>query len=190
MNKNELRRYIRRLKKEQTIENLRRWSAEACDTLSLHSHVAEADTIVAYYPLPDELDIVPLLYSLVKAGKRVLLPRVASDTEMELCVFDGPSTLREGAFGILEPNTPAVNLGKTNETPQNKKITILVPGMAFTSDGRRLGRGKGYYDRFLGGLNEQSIEIYKIGVCYPYQLLENLPSAEHDMVMDEVIRVN
>ena len=68
-------------------------------------------------------------------------------------------------------------------TDYDKIDLALVPGMAFDAAGHRLGRGKGYYDRFLG----EHPHIYKIGVCFPFQRVAEVPSEAHDVVMDEVI---
>ena len=59
----------------------------------------------------------------------------------------------------------------------------LVPGMAFDAAGHRLGRGRGYYDRFLSA----HPPLYKIGVCFPFQRVAEVPSEEHDVAMNEVI---
>lgn len=60
---------------------------------------------------------------------------------------------------------------------------IIVPGMAFDKEGHRLGRGKGYYDKYLSLLDKN----YKIGICFPWQITENIPLDSHDMCVDEVI---
>jgi 5-formyltetrahydrofolate cyclo-ligase len=64
-----------------------------------------------------------------------------------------------------------------------KDAVIIVPGVAFDSKGYRLGRGKGYYDRYLGGLAEN----YKIGICFPWQMVEKVPTDSHDVCVNEVI---
>ena len=84
--------------------------------------------------------------------------------------------LQAGAFGILEPT------GKL--FTDYKKIDVaVVPGMAFDKEGRRLGRGKGYYDRFLRLLPN----TYKIGICFSWQLVDHVPTDEHDILMDQVL---
>ena len=62
---------------------------------------------------------------------------------------------------------------------------VVVPGMAFDKQGHRLGRGKGYYDRLLPKLTN----AYKLGVCFPYQYIEEVPTDEHDIRMDEVLTI-
>ena len=58
----------------------------------------------------------------------------------------------------------------------------VIPGMAFTLDGERLGRGKGYYDRLLAKMPM----VYKLGLCFPFQILDAIPTDENDVLMDEV----
>jgi 5,10-methenyltetrahydrofolate synthetase len=83
--------------------------------------------------------------------------------------------LAEGAFHILEP------IGE--QFADYEKIDVaLVPGMAFDAAGHRLGRGKGYYDRFLAA----HPHLYKIGVCFPFQHVAEVPVNEYDVCMDEV----
>ena len=64
-----------------------------------------------------------------------------------------------------------------------KDAVIIVPGVAFDNRGYRLGRGKGYYDRYLGCLAEN----YKIGICFPWQMVEKVPTDSHDVCVNEVI---
>ncbi len=81
-----------------------------------------------------------------------------------------------GAYGIEEPTE-----GKFNNL---KDIDLaIIPGVAFDRRGNRLGRGKGYYDRLLPFL----VGTYKLGICFPYQLLESVPTEDFDIRMNEVI---
>ena len=142
---------------------------------SLITHHSPLTTILAYWPLPDEVDIRPLLDHLVAEGKTVLLPRVTGDDSMELRRYTSREDLQEGAFHIMEPTGPLF--------ADDQQIQLaLVPGMAFDAAGHRLGRGKGYYDRFLA----PRPHIYKIGVCFPFQRVGTVPVDDHDVVMDEV----
>ena len=144
--------------------------------LSRHPRLADAHTVLLYSALPDEVPTLPLLNRLTAEGKTVLLPRVVSDTDMELRRYTGPHDLEPGAFGIMEPTGELF-------TDYDHIDVAVVPGMAFDREGHRLGRGKGYYDRFLARLPH----IYKIGVCFPFQLVDQVPTDAHDILMDEVI---
>ena len=106
----------------------------------------------------------------------MVLPRVTGPATMELCLYDGPVSLSEGAFGIMEPTGQAF-------TAYQEIDLAVVPGMAFDAQGNRLGRGRGYYDRLLPLLPR----AYKIGLCFPFQLIGNVPTQPTDIAMDEVI---
>ena len=175
LSKKELRALIRRRKSAFSTESLRELSQAIMERVFSHPQVAKAHTLMMYASLPDEVYTLDVLETLRQAGKRVYLPEVVSDTEMRLRVYEGLSSLSEGAFHIMEP-TGDICL---KDTPID---VAIIPGMAFDRQGHRLGRGKGYYDRFLRGLH-----LYKIGVCFGFQLLDAIPYDEHDVVMDEVV---
>ena len=178
MDKKELRRYIREQKRHFTPQQLGEMSLSIMSSLLSHSQIQKADTILMYHSLPDEVDTHSALDQLLAMGKKVFLPKVVSDTEMTIHEYTGADSLQPSEpYGILEPTTPELSI-------INCQLSIaIVPGMAFDKQGHRLGRGKGYYDRFLS----QIPNIYKIGVCFPYQMLESIPSESTDVVMDEVI---
>lgn len=133
-----------------------------------------ACTVAAFLPLADE---VPLREALAGwcSGRRVVVPRVEGDT-MRFFEYR-PEALRRGAFGIDEP------VG-TDECRPSQIDVMIVPGVAFTPDGGRMGRGRGYYDRYLS--QPEAARIYKIGVCFRCQLRRELPFEPHDIAMDEV----
>ena len=172
MTKQELRQFIRQQKQQHPTVD----ANAILLRLEQHPRIAEGQTILLYCALPDEVPTMELLDRLIAQRKRVLLPRVVSDTEMEVHCYSGKNDLEKGAFGILEP------VGE--RFTDNASIDVaVVPGMAFDREGHRLGRGRGYYDRFLSRIPY----IYKIGVCFPWQLVDSVPTDEHDIKMDCVI---
>ena len=177
MNKQELRRYIRSLSHRNRLLDSGQNQNPSLVILS-HPKVMVAHTILLYSALPDEVPTQMLIDELVLQGKKVLLPRVVSDTDMELRLYTGQSDLHKGAFGIMEP------VGEVFTHYERIDVGIM-PGMAFDAEGHRLGRGKGYYDRFLSRVPY----LYKIGLCYSWQLLDHVPSEEHDILMDEVLTI-
>ena len=178
MDKKELRRYIREQKRHFTSQQLGEMSLCIMSSLLSHSQIQKADYVLMYHSLPDEVDTHSALDQLLAMGKKVLLPKVVSDTEMTIHEYTGADSLQPSEpYGILEPTTPELSI-------INCQLSIaIVPGMAFDKQRHRLGRGKGYYDRFLSRIPN----IYKIGVCFPFQMLESIPSESTDVVMDEVI---
>ena len=182
MNKDSLRKHISQLKRQLTRQALDELSLAV--TERLERRLADAQTVLAYYSLPDEVCTHRLLDRLVAAGKTVLLPKVTSDTGMELHRYTGSCDLREGAFHIMEP---------VGEPVSDCHIDVaLIPGVAFDRQGYRLGRGRGYYDRFLSAISEKHTEVagiridVKIGICFPFQLVKEVPHDAHDVLMDEV----
>lgn len=134
-----------------------------------------AEKILMYHSLPDELSTRRFL---AKWGKRkkFFLPRV-NGVNLEILPYD-ETRLELGSFHIEEPT------GNDLTDPATIEL-VVVPGVAFDRQGRRLGRGKGYYDRFL-----QSSRATKVGVGYEFQLIDEVPSEPHDINMDIVVTPN
>jgi 5-formyltetrahydrofolate cyclo-ligase len=147
-----------------------------CSSLLSDGLWRAAGTVLLYHPLPGEVDTTMLLDKALLMGKRVLLPKVVGD-ELELRIYT-PDSLQQGAYSIMEPTGELFPVDSYHEIE-----LAIIPGVAFDRLGARLGRGKGYYDRLLS----QMPNAYKIGICFPFQLLERLPSEPHDVLMNEVI---
>ena len=179
MDKKELRRYIREQKRHFTPQLLGEMSLGIMSSLLSHPRVQKADAILMYHSLPDEVYTHSALDKLLAMDKKVFLPKVISDTEMTIHEYTGSDSLQPSEpYGILEPTTPEFSIFNSQFS-----IVVVVPGMAFDRQGHRLGRGKGYYDRFLSRIPN----IYKIGVCFPFQLIDNIPSEPTDILVDEVL---
>ena len=159
-----------------TQQELEAMSQPIMQALLADKAVAEARTILMYYSLPDEVDTHDAVNELVRRGKTVLLPRVIDGENMEIRIYEKPEDLQEGSYGIMEPT------GKPF-TDYAVIDVAVVPGMAFDGSGRRLGRGKGYYDRFL----PKAVNACKIGVCFGFQKLEAVPADGNDVRMDRII---
>ena len=184
MHKEKLRRQIRQMKRQFTPQQLEELSLPIVARLKVR--LTKAQTILAYYSLPDEVNTHLLLDELLAEGKEIFLPKVIDDEMMALVPYSGSQFLVEGAFHILEPDdtkgtVPFVYSGNTQKEPS--PLCILVPGVAFDARGHRLGRGRGYYDRFLTA----HPHIYKIGVCFDFQKVDEVPTDVYDISVDEVI---
>jgi 5-formyltetrahydrofolate cyclo-ligase len=127
-----------------------------------------------FAPMPTEPD-VDLLWSLgLVASHRVSYPRCEDDA----LSFRRVSALTElvpGRFGIREPE-PGPGLKELD--------LILVPGLAFTIEGSRLGRGAGFYDKFLSRTARTTL---KVGICFEFQLVAEIPDEPHDVRMDAIV---
>ena len=133
-----------------------------------------AEMIALYASLPDEPQTAEIIEQL-SHSHRIVLPRVAGE-DMDFYPYEADN-IKRGAFGISEPQSAdAISPAEVD--------LIIVPGVAFTRNGKRLGRGKGYYDKYL---SKEGFRATKIGVCYNEQLVEEIPDEPHDIIMDDVI---
>ncbi|HON88706.1 MAG TPA: 5-formyltetrahydrofolate cyclo-ligase [Spirochaetia bacterium] len=146
--------------------------------------------ICAFLSMPDELDTGPLITAALNQNKHVYVPRIeGSDIDFVILETDWNSWTKD-AWNIPVPpgELPAVKPELFIQEPS----LIVVPGLAFDTTGRRLGRGKGFYDRYLGKLLAVSKQLQKpmpflVGVGLELQLVESVPADDHDFRVDTVI---
>ena len=151
-------------------------SRKLCARLLADPGWERARRVGLFVPLPTEPDVQGLRVAAEASGREVALPRWNSGRgsyEFALLAGEPPVT---GQFGIAEPGPgcPAI--------AANQLDLILVPGLAFTPDGRRLGRGRGFFDRLLA-----DVAGGRIGVAFDWQLVEELPTEAHDIRVDCVV---
>ncbi len=169
-------------------EDSRVWSGTAAS--KLYSRLAGAKRVMLYWPLGTavrgapvaEVDLRALVSSLIGNGVEVSLPRtdwVTGEVEPRM-VRQVPLDLAVGRFGVSEPvdRCPA---------PRLPPEIVIAPGLAFDLSGGRLGRGAGFYDRFVGNLRRNPLGTVRvIGVCFGMQLVDRVPREATDELMDEV----
>ena len=187
-------------------------SRKICDIILASGRYTSCTTLLAYMPLADEVDIQPVITDALNKRKKVFLPRVFPDTnKMEFYRYEADTKTSSGSFGIQEPEaddaksfsrflekmsineySPAAHSSNFVDIPEpsqsEEHILVLVPGRAFTKSGKRIGRGKGFYDIYLSSL-PQIFDIKKSGVCFSEQLLAELPTTPDDIMMDNVFYI-
>lgn len=178
MDKKALRAEIRRRKANCSTLELQCQSNKICEWILDDGVFWASHFILLYSPLPDEVDVSPLISAAFNAGKTVVLPVVDGDN-LILKHCNGFSEMKVGTYNILEPTGQLLSI-----SDYHKIDLVIIPGMAFDHHRQRLGRGKGYYDRLLPLLHN----AYKMGVCFDFQFLEVIPSEKRDVMMDEVIK--
>ncbi|MEM7807137.1 MAG: 5-formyltetrahydrofolate cyclo-ligase [Planctomycetota bacterium] len=136
---------------------------------------SEAKTLVTFANAGDEPAVVSLLLDAWNRGVTCLATRVA-DEELELVSVEPTTRWRLGRLRVPEP------VGEPCEI-RAEGVFVLVPGVAFTADGRRLGRGGGYYDRLIASLPG----AFFCGVCGDDRLLDDLPTEPHDRRVDAIV---
>ena len=172
MDKKELRNTIKALKKQHTKDQLLEQSEVILSKLEQHLDFQKANVVMIYSALPDEVQTSAFLEKW-RHKKKIILPTVVGDDiiPVELAENTGFAV---GDFNILEPQ---------NEPYNGDYDLIVVPGVAFDRKGNRIGRGRGYYDRFLC----KHLNVKRIGICFDFQLVDEVPTEPNDIRMDEVI---
>lgn len=150
-------------------------SREIFAAVSSLPEFAAARTVAAYISLRDEPSTADFL-RFAATERRIVVPRVEGE-HMNFFEYR-PEAMVRGAFGILEPASDAAPCAASDID------LMIVPGTSFTRDGRRMGRGGGYYDRYLA---QCGLHAFTVGVCFGVQLSDDLPSEPHDRRVDMVI---
>ena len=153
-------------------------AAQVVVSLASRPEWARASSVLLFAPLPDELDVWPLVELALMAGKTVALPSFAPETNCYVArqIVDPVRDVVVGKFGVREPASACV------EVPLNQLDLVLVPGIAFDARGGRLGRGKGFYDRLLAGVRGT-----KCGVAFDEQLVDAVPVGPHDIRLNCIL---
>ncbi|MBR4180500.1 MAG: 5-formyltetrahydrofolate cyclo-ligase [Treponema sp.] len=191
ISKQELRKSIKSLC-EQNKDNLAAQSKQICELILASPQYKDAEQIFAYMALADEVDLGEVIRSALRDGKKVALPKIMDFEKgvMQFFYLDTVQTLNSqtqaGTLGISEPDPKLLQAADAN-TLKDSSILILVPGRAFTKEGDRLGRGKGFYDRFLADdLLRGARDAVMAGVCFDFQIKKSLPVDDRDIRMNLV----
>lgn len=170
----------------------RQLQKEALKTLSIHQKQMEshqlyqllletaawqgAGTIAVTLSMPLELDTAPIIEAAWSANKKTVVPKIVHH-QMIFVPFDDASNLQTGQLSIREPVTDSA-------VPENKIDLVIVPGLAFTKNGARLGFGAGYYDRFLENYTGKTVAL-----ALSRQVKNALPIESHDQRIQEVLTI-
>ena len=175
MDKKELRSRIRQLKRAMTEEQINTASAKLGELFVNTPQYKNAKTIYGYLPYNQEVRTVPMLEQAIRDGKRVAVPKVYGD-DMKFIYMDDLTRVELGYAGIPEP----IADGPVADDPT---ALVLMPGMAFTQKGDRMGYGGGFYDKFLASEPEHPT----VALCYAFQMVDSLPTEEYDIPVDCVL---
>lgn len=201
LSKKELRSEIK-IKLSENSKNFEKWSNIICDFVLNSELYKKSDSILAYMALSDEVNLSKIIEKAVIDNKKVYIPRIIPDTNnMDFYLYnpnnsrnsnisyDSETVISKGSFGILEPlNIETNKLTLDYYKNSNESFLILVPGRAFTKTGLRLGRGKGFYDKYLSQLLNAAPRIgVTAGICFSLQLIDTIPTDEFDISMNYII---
>ena len=172
--KSELRKQVLQEMKAIPREQKQAMDQALTDQFLKHPFYQEAKVIATYLSFPHEFQTQELIEQALKDGKKVLIPKTYPKGRMDFVVYD-PQQLVKTAFGLLEPQ------GDLEVVDASQIDLIHVPGLAFTTEGYRIGYGGGYYDRYL-----EHFSGHTLSTVYPCQI-QDFISENHDIPVQEVL---
>ena len=172
--KAELRKKILQEMKTLSQEQKQAMDRDLTERFLQHPFYQEAKVIATYLSFPHEFQTQELIEQALKGGKKVLIPKTYPKGRMEFVVYN-PQQLAKTSFGLLEPQ------GDLEVVEPYQIDLIHVPGLAFTTEGYRIGYGGGYYDRYL-----EHFAGHTMSTIYPCQVQE-FNSEDHDIAVQEVL---
>jgi len=157
-------------------------STLVCHRVMELAEFSAASFLACYMACQGEVELTEVMKNCKLAGKKLLLPRFNATTKSyEMVAVNDPETDTEpGYYGIAEPQESFAAVSP--ETARSQKVVWLVPGVAFDTEGNRLGRGAGWYDNLL-----EKTRGTRIGVCWDWQLVNKVPADETDIKMNIVV---
>ena len=175
VDKAQFRAQLKRREAALTPEMCQRSDAELRERFLAERAVQSARSVLLFAGMGAEVDTAPLLTALHDAGKRVLLPRCLPGHEMEARLYD-PNRLKRHRYGMLEPNTDC------SAADKSEIDLILVPALCYDRQCRRMGRGGGFYDRYLADFTGRTI-----GLCRDALLCDAVPTDSLDRPVELVL---
>ncbi len=173
--KQALRQAIRSQKRAMSLAEIEAKSAALAAAFAASDLYQNAKTIYGYLPYNQEVRTLPMLAQALKDGKQVAVPKVYGE-EMRFIYLSDLSQIAPGYAGIPEPIAEG-------PVAQDETALVLMPGLAFDPKGNRMGYGGGFYDKFL----QQEPTHPTIALCYDFQMVENIPTQDHDVPVDLVL---
>lgn len=175
-----LRKEMLDKRNQYTSEEIAQMSEAVLNNLWKMPEVNEASLLMGYLSFGREISLDAFIEHAHVLAKRVCVPCIcdAKNSVIEPGILNDIHAVKIAQMGIRIP------LEEYFIEPMDLDI-VLVPGVAFSRDGKRLGMGKGYYDRFL-----TRTKALRIGICATYNLLDDVPTDEHDALMDYLVTPN
>ncbi len=176
MGKKEIRSAIIRKRKELTQEEILTRTGKILRSLCALPQYLDADVIYTFVGCKGEVATTLLIDKAVQDGKKVAVPKCIGE-EMVFFYIDSPDELRPGMMDIPEPEP------SEERRAEEEKALMIMPGLAFSRDGGRVGFGGGFYDRFLA----KHPDLVKVAVAFSWQILESVPTDEYDIPVPVIV---
>jgi len=177
MNKQELRQQIRRRKRAMTEQEIREKSELLARMFFASEEYRNARSIYGYLAFNQEVRTLPILEQALRDGKRVAVPKCYGE-EMRFLWLSDLTAVQVTPMGNPEPVADG-------PVAEDETALVLMPGLAFDKEGRRIGYGGGYYDKFLARERNHPT----LALCYDFQVLDHLETEEFDIPVDRILWV-
>lgn len=178
--KAQLRKRIKGIRNSLTENERITYSRQISEQLLRQPWYESSEEILVYSAIQSEVDLSVFCKQAWLDGKMLYFPKVFGDHMVFFLVRD-EQQLCSGAFGVMEPDVEHVSLPLY--LPSGNVVPMLVPGVAFSKKGDRIGYGKGYYDRYM----VRHPEVNTVGICFTCQLLDDIPAESQDIAMHQIV---
>ena len=193
--KNEIRKQVVARRIAMSSDEACQLSLQICRNVMALNAYKEADTVLGYMSIRNEVDLMYLFEAALGEGKKVYIPKSYSDRIMRFYQYDG--NVKKGIYGISEPadtgEEKMFRIDTISRKKDEKNVLMLEPGVAYDIARNRLGYGGGYYDTFLsercGGAADAPCtpQLTAVGIAYDFQVFDKLPVESHDVKVDMIV---
>lgn len=199
MEKKELRKNMKNEISKLTEDFIKSESKQIYEIFINSEIYKNCNCVFSYCAMKNEISVNLINEKILKDGKKLLIPKCEENGIMNFYNLKNDllisEQIHEGMFGIYEPNENLEIFSentfyKNEDFYKNHKTCVLVPGLAFSKNGARLGKGKGFCDRYLSRLLKMKMDPVKVGVHLSCQLVNEVPFESHDLFMDYLLGSN
>lgn len=196
MQKDECRLFIKKMNSNHNLEEEKKLSLEIEKKLFEIPEFLESQIVLSFASSLHEFFTDEINKKILLSEKKLALPKTISHTsKMDFYFLNKNLSYEEqlefGNFKIREPKSNLLKFNFTAESEKvdfaKQKIFVIVPGLAFDKKNNRLGHGKAFYDIYLSSLRKKNLCAYFCGVCFNWQILEEIPCNQNDVKMTSVI---
>ena len=178
--KKDLRKHFKEMRMGLSADYRQNLDNEIISRLLCSEVYSDAELILTYVSVSPEINTLGLINAAFANGKKVAVPLCTGGNNLKFYIIKSTDDLKKGKYGLSEPDT-----SKCKEAVITDKTLCVVPGLSFDAKGYRLGRGGGYYDRFLENFKGTSV-----GLCYASFLRLELPAQSFDKSVDIIVTEN
>lgn len=176
--KKELRVEIQNKRKQLTKEEIKVFSSQICNALCQHEIYKNSTSVLIYLPIDNEVETNNIIEQMQIDNKKIFAPRVLDFDKGEMEFYQ----IKKGTEYIVSDKDILEPIPSDFMYMQTENTLCITPGLVFDKNKNRIGYGKGFYDRFF-----ERVSCAKIGLCYDFQIVEQVPISVNDKKMDVII---